>query len=173
MCCKVLPIRDGLQKTSHTLCVHCEEGRGCRIYPQRPDVCRAYYCGWRWIAPLPEDWRPDQSGILVDRVRFEAAAQNEIPAHYRRDVMIELLLLRESAIDAPHVAEVVAMFVAAGIPLFLGVCGPPGFQNPKVFLNEAVKPAVDARDADAIMSVVREARTVALAHKPEPIEPSP
>jgi hypothetical protein len=166
----VLPVREPeLQKTSHVLCVHCREGEGCRIYPQRPQVCREYYCGWRMVPALPDDWRPDMSGVFVDRLRFREGADNGIPAHYDRKFMVQLLLLRPEAIDDAQLPEVIAVFVKANVPVFLGVCGPPGFQNALVFLNEFVRRAVAAGDRAAVMTVVRTAAAMAAAHGFEPL----
>jgi hypothetical protein len=169
-CCRVLPIRTPeLEKSSHVLCAHCEDGVGCRIYERRPKLCREYHCGWRLLDALPEAWRPDESGVFVDRVRFKEDATDEIPAHYNRAFMVELLLLRPDAIEGQYFAEVVWTFVNAGVPVFLGACGPPGFQNAQVFLNEAVKDAVAARDRAKVMAVVRQAAATAMAHRFEPL----
>jgi len=160
-----LPIRTAeLQKTSHELCVQCREQRGCRIYASRPQVCRDYHCGWRLLPGLPDNWRPDLSGIFVDRVHFKAEAQDEIPAEYRRDFMLQLLLLKPEAIEDPLLPEVAGAFIDVKIPVFLGVCGPPGFQNALVFLNPFAKSAVAQRDRDAVLAVLRKAQALADAH---------
>lgn len=170
VCCKVLPIRSPeLNKTSHVLCKHCDEGQGCRIYETRPVLCRNYYCGWRMWDALPDDWRPDKSGVFVDRVKFLSGAEGEIPPQYDKRFMVQLLLLRAAAIDGPHFAEVLWTLVHGGIPVFLGICGPPGFQNALVFLNEAVKEAVARRDRAAIVALARQAAATASAHRCEPL----
>jgi len=169
-CCTVLPIRTAeLQKTSHVLCVHCRESEGCQIYATRPQVCRDYYCGWRLLPGLPENWRPDLSGIFVDRVRFRPDALDEIPAEYSREFMLQLLLLKREAIEDPLLPEVVGAFVDVKIPVFLGVCGPPGFQNALVFLNPFAKPAVARRDRNGVVAVLRKAAALAETHQFEPI----
>ena len=170
VCCKVLPIRSPeLNKTSHVLCVHCEEGKGCRIYDTRPSLCRDYHCGWRMWEALPDDWRPDRSGVFVDRVKFLPGAGDDIPPDYDKRFMVKLLLLRADAIDGPHFAEVVWTLVHTGIPVFLGICAPPGFQDALVFLNEAVKHAVERRDRAAVVAVVRQAAATASGHRFEPL----
>lgn len=149
--------------------MHCGEHEGCRIYAARPQVCRDYYCGWRLLPGLPGNWRPDLSGIFVDRVRFKEAAQDEIPAEYNREFMLQLLLLKPEAIEDPLLPEVVGAFVDVKIPVFVGICGPPGFQNALVFLNPFAKSAVAARDREAVLAVVRKAAALASAHEFEPI----
>jgi len=169
-CCKVLPIRTAeLQKTSHVLCVHCREHDGCQIYPERPQVCRDYDCGLRMLPGLPASWRSDLSGIFVDRVRFKEDALEKIPAEYKREFMLQLLLLRPEAIEDPLLPEVVGAFVDVKIPVFLGVCGPPGFQNALVFLNPFAETGVARRDREAVLTVVRKAAAIAGAHRFEPL----
>ena len=46
-------------------------GAACTIYSDRPDVCRAFVCGWlRDDSPLPAQYRPDKIGIIVIFARF-------------------------------------------------------------------------------------------------------
>jgi hypothetical protein len=149
--------------------MHCDEGKGCRIYLGRPQLCRDYHCGWQWLQVLPDSWRPDLSGVFVDRVRFDDPNSGEIPADYDRRFMLQLLLLRPDAIEGPDFAETVWMLVDAGVPIFLGACGPPGHQNALVFLNEAAKPAVAARDRPRVMAVLRQAAAVAQSASFTPI----
>ena len=170
VCCKVLPVRTPeLRKASHVLCMHCDEGTGCRIYAGRPKLCREYHCAWQTLEALPESWRPDISGVFVDRVRFDDPGGGDIPAQYDRRFMLQLLLLRADATEGPLFAEVVWTLVNAGIPVFLAACGPPGHQNALVFLNEAAKSAVAARDRPRLMAVLRAAAATASSHRFEPL----
>lgn len=121
-----------------------------------------------WDA-LPEDWRPDKSGVFVDRVRLLPAAMDAIGPQYDRSAMVQLLLLRPDAIGGAHFAETVWSLVNAGIPVFLGVCGPPGHQNALVFLNDAAQAPVMQRDRNGVMAVIRDALATALAHKCQPL----
>lgn len=47
-------------------CRHCTK-QGCAIYDSRPeDPCRDFACGWlQNDSPLPEEMRPDKSGVIV------------------------------------------------------------------------------------------------------------
>jgi len=66
VCCIVPPIDEPqIQKKSNAMCRHRGEC-GCVIYENRPAPCRTYYCGWRRLAFLDDDWRPDKSGILIE-----------------------------------------------------------------------------------------------------------
>ena len=66
MCCTVPPIDEpGMQKQTNATCRHRLTG-GCDIYETRPLPCRTYFCGWRRLAFLEDDWRPDKSGVLIE-----------------------------------------------------------------------------------------------------------
>ena len=47
-------------------CTHCKS-QGCAIYEDRPqDPCQSFHCAWRQEASLlPNDMRPDLSGVIV------------------------------------------------------------------------------------------------------------
>src|SRR3977135_545867 len=64
MCCKVYAIRE-LNKRAGQMCVHAERGCGCKIYDNRPDVCRSFYCMWRVDATLGPEWKPETARFVV------------------------------------------------------------------------------------------------------------
>jgi Fe-S-cluster containining protein len=64
MCCKVYAIRE-LNKRAGQMCVHAERGCGCKIYDNRPDVCRSFYCMWRVDATLGPEWKPETARFIV------------------------------------------------------------------------------------------------------------
>lgn len=63
-CCKILNIDSGaLQKEADVLCPNYQHSLGCKIYDQRPEQCRQWYCGWRLLDALPDDYSPDKINI--------------------------------------------------------------------------------------------------------------
>jgi Fe-S-cluster containining protein len=65
VCCDALKIdTPDFQKPAGTPCIHLG-GHGCAVHAVRPDVCRAWFCGWRRMGALPDAARPDRSGLLV------------------------------------------------------------------------------------------------------------
>lgn len=78
VCCK-LPEAASIGKPAQTWCSNCVIGEGCRIYDQRPEECRTFYCGWVLDAGLDEAWRPERSRMLV---KFEPG---RIVIHVDRD----------------------------------------------------------------------------------------
>lgn len=74
-CCTVLTVdAPGLAKPAGTPCVHLT-ARGCGIHAVRPGICRTWFCAWRRVASLPDDARPDRSGLLVS-LNFVREPQN-------------------------------------------------------------------------------------------------
>ena len=69
MCCKLLGIPE-LEKPATVWCTHCDIGKGCRIYDDRPADCQTYTCVWRSFKedgyPVPDELRPDRCGAIVD-----------------------------------------------------------------------------------------------------------
>jgi hypothetical protein len=47
LCCKLINVREPLNKPRDVWCQHCRPGKGgCSIYDTRPDVCRGFACDW-------------------------------------------------------------------------------------------------------------------------------
>ncbi len=67
-CCVLLEIQDpAIAKPAGTPCRHLS-AKGCGLHPHWPKLCQTWFCGWRLIPGLPEEWRPDLSGILLYHV---------------------------------------------------------------------------------------------------------
>jgi len=64
-CCTVLTVdTPDFRKPAGTPCIHLASG-GCSIHAERPHICRTWFCAWRRIADMPDEARPDRSGLLV------------------------------------------------------------------------------------------------------------
>ena len=64
LCCKLLGIPE-LDKARNEWCRHCDIGRGCRIYGERPSACREFYCAYLTSPMLGERWFPARSKMVV------------------------------------------------------------------------------------------------------------
>lgn len=64
LCCKVMSIEE-LGKPQGSWCKHCDIGRGCKIYPDRPGECRTFYCGYLTWPMLEDHWFPAKSKLVV------------------------------------------------------------------------------------------------------------
>jgi len=168
-CCKALPIStEAFNKTANVLCTHCNEGQGCRIYQSRPGFCRSFYCDWRLNPQIPATWRPDKSGIFIQRIAREHI--EEIGENYNTAHGVLLVLLRPDAIDRPALIDAIADYVSRRVPIFLSIPGPAGYLPAQVFLNEVMENAVAGRDLNAMTILVRQALE---ALKREEFEPVP
>lgn len=74
-CCTVLAINTpDFAKPAETPCVYLT-AHGCGIHAMRPRICRTWFCAWRRIASMPDEARPDRSGLLVS-LNFVKNPQN-------------------------------------------------------------------------------------------------
>ncbi len=74
-CCTVLTVdTPDFKKPAGTPCTHLT-AHGCGIHAVRPPICRTWFCGWRRVAAMPDEARPDRSGLLVS-LNFERAPRN-------------------------------------------------------------------------------------------------
>jgi len=75
VCCTVLNVdTPDFKKAAETPCVHLGS-RGCSIHAVRPRICRTWFCAWRRVASMPDQARPDRSGLLVS-LNFVREPQN-------------------------------------------------------------------------------------------------
>ncbi|MCG6120536.1 MAG: YkgJ family cysteine cluster protein [Blastomonas sp.] len=78
-CCTVLTVdTPELKKPAGTPCEKLS-AHGCSIHAVRPPICRTWFCAWRRVAAMPEEARPDRSGLLVS-VNFVREPRNALEA---------------------------------------------------------------------------------------------
>lgn len=70
MCCKLFDI-DWLDrpKPAGRWCHHCRPGSGCAIWSSRPSPCATFFCMWRRLAALGDEWRPDRAGFIISQAQ--------------------------------------------------------------------------------------------------------
>ena len=73
-CCITTDIVE-IGKKAGEPCKHLMEN-GCGIYGSRPEVCRAFECGWRINDRFRADERPDAVGIMVMGLNTSAGRLN-------------------------------------------------------------------------------------------------
>ena len=64
MCCKVLGIPE-LAKPRGVVCTHCDWGKGCTVYAQRPAACRDFDCSYLLSPALGEEWKPTTARLVL------------------------------------------------------------------------------------------------------------
>jgi uncharacterized protein len=101
MCCKLPAAPAPLNKPAGVWCQHCDKGKGCRIYADRPQGCRDYMCLWKVMPDFPEELRPDRCKVIWQMTEdgTTAVATTEYP----------------QALAAKAQERLMRQFVAAGI----------------------------------------------------------
>lgn len=64
LCCKLLSIA-ALDKPRARWCKHCDPGRGCKIYDDRPNACQNFYCTFLLDDRIGEHWKPSSSKMVL------------------------------------------------------------------------------------------------------------
>ncbi len=95
MCCSALEIVE-LKKAAGPLCANCRVAGGCAIYPDRPQVCRAFECEWLTRRDLSRVLRPDLAGVILmedaDSDEYRAVCPPEKPMAWRRPTVFAHLV---------------------------------------------------------------------------------
>ena len=163
VCCVALTIDDPeLRKPQGYRCRNTLPDKSCAIYASRPQTCRTFYCGYRRLKWVRDTLRPDVSGVLV-------RLHGEVSPDGKAKIGVMFTLLTDAALKAEGLAESVAAAVAADVPVYLHVPGPPGYTAGRARINEALIDAVQARDKAAVLQILRRARAMGRAGKHEPI----
>jgi len=151
-CCVLLPVRaTGFKKMPSTKCEHCRAGGGCKIYETRPDACRSFNCMWLQAPNLDDVWRPDRSGVLITE------ELDDIPEGFKIRPGFQFMVFAErTALDQPVLAGFIADLVAARVPAFLSIPGPPGCYAAKLFLNNALSFTVRTGDKARVSAVLQQ-----------------
>lgn len=64
-CCKTHFVEE-IKKIRGDWCKHCDIGKGCRIYQNRPESCSNYSCDWLHNPKIEERFRPDKIKIVAE-----------------------------------------------------------------------------------------------------------
>ena len=151
VCCTELHIdAPELKKLAGVRCPNLRDDCKCEIYATRPGTCRGFECGWRVMAALGDDWRPDRSGIVLI-----SKTQNNPPG-YRPDSGVQIVLLRRDAVHNRELPGAVASWVNARVPLFLTVTAPVGYIAESEFLNVKMESAVRRQDRNGLLRILQD-----------------
>ena len=117
---------------------------GCAIYESRPDMCRKWLCGWRLISGLPENWRPDLSGILIyQKVCKEPG--------YGPAALVVSLSERAARLSDNALLGFIHSTIAMRVPLYLTrqvAC----VETRRIFLNDVLGRTVHAGDGPGFVA---------------------
>lgn len=91
-CCTHLPIPENVvgqaSKPAGIPCPHLSHG-GCGIYDHRPGVCSRFRCAWLSCEEWPENWRPEQSGLLCLRETLPDGRPGSLVMESRAGALLE------------------------------------------------------------------------------------
>jgi hypothetical protein len=145
-CCVLFEITEpSIAKAAGVPCRHLTKG-GCAVYESRPQTCRSWLCGWRLIASLPEDWRPDLSGILV----YQMACREP---GYGPDALIVSLSRGRDYLASMSLLGFIQHMVECRVPLYLTAHSGKA-ENHATFLNARLESSVQARDGAAFLRIL-------------------
>lgn len=151
VCCTELHINTpGLTKLAGVRCPNLRDDCRCAVYTMRPKPCSDFECGWRVMAALGDDWRPDRSGItLIAKTRGN-------PPDYRAESGVQIMLRDRAALSKSELPGLIARWVTARVPPFLMLAAPVGFVAASAFLNDMVESAVRTRDRAALVKALED-----------------
>lgn len=79
VCCTVLTVdTPDFRKPAGRPCSKLTD-QGCSIHKSRPRICRTWFCAWRRVAEMPDEARPDLSGLLAS-ITFVREPRNPLEA---------------------------------------------------------------------------------------------
>lgn len=107
MCCKTMGVIDmDPPKPIHTWCAHCDKGKGCRIYEDRPPSCRGFDCIWLQdeFGVMGPELRPDKTGVVLQPLINGAVVAHCDPS-------------RPTAWRHPKLLPILKRLAAAGFPV--------------------------------------------------------
>ena len=158
VCCKDLMFDlAGSLKLAGVMCPHCKAPDGCGIHDTRPQVCRAYFCGWHHLPSLGEEWRPEKSEILI------LFRNGPAPDGLVDGIEFHLVGSRDRIFWLPLV-RYVGTLIEDNDPVYLSIPGDVGYQSPWVYLNDipSLKEAIQRRDFAMTAAVLGRALQVCI-----------
>jgi hypothetical protein len=83
-----------INKPSGSWCSHCRPGKGCTIYPDRPETCRGFLCDWLASDYLGPEWKPEKSKIVLctKNDRIIAYVDPATPTAWKKPPYVEGLI---------------------------------------------------------------------------------
>lgn len=146
-CCQFPSIEnDELVKLPNVDCQHLSKNGGCSIYTTRPKTCGEWYCAWRSMPNMVDEWRPDKIGVVVEFSRGNFPEPFIGKAGYRLTILDKEKLAFNNLL-----VQFVAIQISMGVPCIISYAGEPGEVAAPALLNFALDSAVKAKNGEAIL----------------------
>jgi hypothetical protein len=163
-CCIWLTIDDPeLRKVQGHRCANLQPDSVCAIYSTRPRTCRDYFCGFRRLDWVAATLRPDLSSVLIG-LQYDGP-----PSDPNRRLGVSFSLLSDAALEADSLAETVAAAVAAELPVWLHVPGPPGYTAASARIDAVLREPARIGDFRTILRILQLAHARAKQGDFEPV----
>jgi len=107
---------------------------GCSRKYNWPSICRDYFCGWRLMPQLGDEWRPDLCGVMLTTPGGETSVEMVAAG------AIKIVLLERRAVHWVPLVEFVRDRAQTDIPIYVTVAGKEGQHTYTGFLNYELKP---------------------------------
>jgi len=147
VCCQYLSIDSpGIVKLPNVPCENLMECGGCNIYENWPDVCNEWFCAWRNMPNLGDEWRPDKMGVLIEFSREDFPEPFSGKVGYRFTILDKQKLSTNKAL-----VLFIGKQISIGVPCLLSYGTDAGVVPSTAFLNFALDKAVKARNGQGIM----------------------
>ena len=115
------------------MCQHCS-GSNCTIYEDRPTQCRDFYCLWRRVGTMPDQLRPDRTGVMFT---IEGNPQPQNP--FEKVFVIARALNSVADFDKPIIREALNVFVSKGdLPVWLSFNQERRLFHPRAEVRDAI-----------------------------------
>lgn len=152
-CCQHLTIETtDLVKLPNVKCANLMENGGCGIYSTRPDPCRGWFCAWRSLPELDDNWRPDKSGIMLE------FSNEQFPGIFAKRVGFRFTIIdKEKAGRSIEVAKFLKKQITNGVPCLLAFGIEPAQNPPVTFLNGTMRNAAAKPDPKEILAELNKA----------------
>ena len=165
VCCVALTINEPplLQKVPGIRCKNLQPDHLCAIYDTRPDTCRSFFCGFRYLRWVKDTLRPDVSDVLV-------RMQQEQPGSpYASEIGVVFMLLSPAALKAVGLLESIAAGVMGDVAVYLSIPGPPGQTASIALVNDVLRHVVITRDRPGMLKLLRQAYAAGRSGKREAV----
>jgi hypothetical protein len=83
-----------LYKPAWVACTNCAVGTGCRIYPDRPQSCRDFHCGWLLAPYMGPELKPEKCHVVFaqpDPHTIVANCDPDWPQAWRAPAVLAML----------------------------------------------------------------------------------
>jgi Fe-S-cluster containining protein len=150
-CCHHIPIdQEDFVKLPNIDCVNLRKGGGCNIYKNRPITCATWYCAWRYLPNLNDQWRPDLSGVLMD------FSSELIPSEFKKDkALVFKVIDKEKFLLNTELTQFIIYLMNKNLPIFLSHGLEAGYSAISTILNPHLLVAVKERNHKEIRETLK------------------